>query len=178
MYALDLLPVSQHHRFAQQLYKMLRSSRPLELGHNTVEDDGKKRASISFSTISAPSVLLSTITLCGLPFLLRVPIGEPTPVLLGLRHAVKSLSSVGVGPRTVTEEGRLVVISVEDASEVYASALVEAIKRMEGHADFRQRLVDELGVRGWRRHMFCVELEAALYRAGLMKRWEVLVDVS
>ena len=70
------------------------------------------------------------------------------------------------------------VLSVEDSSEAYAGVLVERVKQMEGDADFRQRLVDEVGVRGWRREMFCVELEAALYRAGLMKRWEVLVGVS
>ena len=133
---------------------------------------------MTFSTISAPLVLLSTITLCGLPFLLRTPQAEPTPVLLGLRRAVKSLSSVAVGSRTAAEEGRLAVLSVEDSSETYAGLLVETIKRMEGDADFRQRLVDEVGVRGWRRGMFCVELEAALYKAGLMKRWEVLVGVS
>jgi len=54
---------------------------------------------------------------------------------------------------------------------------VETIKKMEGNAGFRQRPVDE-EVRGWWRGMFCVELEAALYEAGLMRRWEVLVDVS
>ena len=70
------------------------------------------------------------------------------------------------------------VISIEDNSKTYAGALVETIKQMEGDADFRQRLVDESGVRGWRRGMFCLELEAALYKAGLMKRWEVLVSVS
>ena len=133
---------------------------------------------MTFSTISAPLVLLSTITLCGLPFFLRTPPAEPTPVLLGLRRAIKSLSSVAVGPRNAAEEGRLVVLSVEDSSEAYAGVLVETIKQMEGDADFRQRLVDEVGVRGWRRGMFCVELEAALYKAGLMKRWEVLVGVS
>ena len=70
------------------------------------------------------------------------------------------------------------VLSVEDSSEAYAGVLVETIKQMEGDADFRQRLVDDVGVRGWRRGMFCIELEAALYKAGLMKRWEVLVGVS
>jgi len=55
---------------------------------------------------------------------------------------------------------------------------LETIRRMEGDSDFRQKLVDELGVRGWKREMFCLELEAALYRAGLMKRWEVFVDVT
>ena len=70
------------------------------------------------------------------------------------------------------------VVSVEDSSGTYAWVLVETITRMEGDADFRQRLVDDVGVRGWRRGMFCVELEAALYKAGLMKRWEVLVGVS
>lgn len=133
---------------------------------------------MTFSAISAPSVLLSTITLCGLPFFLRTPPAEPTPVLLGLRRAVKSLSSVSVRPCAAAEEGRFVVISIEDNSKTYAGALVETIKQMEGDADFRQRLVDESGVRGWRRGMFCLELEAALYKAGLMKRWEVLVSVS
>ena len=156
---------------------MLRSGRPLQPDQNGNEDD-EKHATVTFSTISAPLVLLSTVTLCGLPFFLRVPLGEPTPILLSLRRAVKSLSSVDIGPRTTKEEGRLVVASVEDTSEMYAGALVEAIKRMEDDADFRQRLVDELGVEGWRREMFCIELEAALYKAGLMKRWEVLVGVS
>jgi hypothetical protein len=66
-------------------------------------------------------------------------------------------------------------ISVENNSEAYVGVLEESIKRMEGDADFRQMLVDEVGVRGW---MSCVELEAALYRAGSMKCWEVLVGVS
>ena len=70
------------------------------------------------------------------------------------------------------------VTSIEDASESYTGVLTETIKRMEGDSDYRQRLVDELGVRGWRREMFCLELETALYRAGLMKRWEVSVGVS
>ena len=70
------------------------------------------------------------------------------------------------------------VTSIEDESEAYAGVLSETIKRMEGDSDYRQKLVDELGVRGWRREMFCLELEAALYRAGLMKRWEVFVSVS
>jgi len=150
---------------------MLRSDR------NGTEEGDEKDAIVTFSTISAPWILLSTITLCGLPFFLRAPLGEPTPVLLGLRRAVKSLSSVDVGPRTAAEEGRLVVKSVEDTSDTYAGVLVERIKQMEDNADFRQRLVDELGVRAWRREMFCLELEAALYKAGLMKRWEVLVSV-
>ena len=103
---------------------------------------------------------------------------EPTPVSLSLRRAVKSLSSVSVGPRTAAEKGRLVVISVEDNSEAYAAVLMETIKQMEGEMEFRQRLVDEMGVRGWRNGMFCLELKAALYKAGLMKHWEVLVGVS
>ena len=91
---------------------------------------------------------------------------------------VKTLSSVTVDSRTTAEEGRLVVLSVEDKSEMYANVLVETIKRMEEDTDSRERLVDELGVRGWRRQMLCVELEAALYKASLMKRWEVLVSPS
>jgi len=176
MYALDLLPLSQHGRFARQLHKMLHSSHPPQPNHNGTEEDGGKRAIVTFSTISAPSISLSTITLCGLPFILRVPLGEPTPILLGLRRAVKSLSSAGIG-RT-TGEGRLVVMSVEDTSKRYASALAETIKHMESDADFRQTLVDDLGVKGWRMGMFCIELEAALYKAGLMKRWEVSVGIS
>jgi hypothetical protein len=85
---------------------------------------------------------------------------------------------VAVGPRTATEEGRLVVLFVEDNSGAHAETLEATIKHMEGNADFRQSLVDEAGVRGWRRGMFCIELEATLYRAGLMKRWEVVVGVS
>ena len=68
--------------------------------------------------------------------------------------------------------------SVEDTSETYAGVLAETITRMESDVDFRQKLVDELGVKGWRSGMFCIELEAALYKAGLMKRWEILVGVS
>lgn len=157
---------------------MLQSGRPPQPDRNGIEEQVEKRAIVTFSTISLPSVSLSTITLCGLPFFLRIPLGEPTPILLSLRHAVKSLSSSGVGPRATAGEGRLVVMSVDDTSGTYANALAETIKHMEGDADFRQRLVDESGVKGWRRGMFCVELEAALYKAGLMKRWEVLVGVS
>ena len=128
---------------------------------------------MTFSTISAPSVLLSITTLCGPPFFLRTLQAGPTLVPLGLRRVVKALSSVTVGP----EERRLVVLSVEDKSETYANGLAETIKQMED-TDLRQGLADRLGVRGQRRLMLCVELEAALYKAGFMKRWEVLVGVS
>ena len=157
---------------------MLRSARPSQPGHDGLEDAEEKHAIVTFSTISAPLVLLSTITLCGLPFFLRTPPAEPTPVLLGLRRVVKSLSSVSIGLGTTAEEGKLMVKSVEDTSETYAGMLLETIRQMEDDTDLRQSLVDELGVRGWRRGMFCLELEAALYKAGLMKRWEVLVRVS
>ena len=70
------------------------------------------------------------------------------------------------------------MLSVEDKSETYADGLAETIKQMEEDAVVRQSLVDGLGVRGWRRQMLCIELEAALYKAGFMKRWEVLVGVS
>jgi hypothetical protein len=156
---------------------MLRSNLSPEL-HAHGAEEGDKHATVTFSTISAPLVLLSTVTLCGLPFFLRVPPTEPTPVLVGLRRAIKTLSSVGAGSRTSVENGRLVVTSIEDTSTAYAGVLSETIKRMEGDNDYRQKSVDELGVQGWRREMFCLELEAALYRAGLMKRWEVLVCVS
>ena len=157
---------------------MLRSRPPPQPNTNGTEKECEKRAIVTFSTISAPLILLSTITLCGLPFFLRVPSTGSTPVLLGLRRAIKSLSSVSVGSRPAAGEGRLVVTSIEDTSETYAGSLSETIKRMEGDSGFRQKLVDELGVRGWRREMFCLELEAALYGARLMKRWEVFVGVS
>ena len=70
------------------------------------------------------------------------------------------------------------VTAVEDTSEAYADNFSVKIKRMEGDGDYRQKLVDQLGVKGWRREMFCLELEAALYRAGLMKRWDVTVGAS
>ena len=164
-YALDLLPLHRHDQFARQLYRALRYWHSASSGHDGGDGGGEAQAIVAFSTTSAPLVLLSTITLCGLPFFLCTPV-EPTPVLLGLRRAVKSLSSVTIGPRTAAEEGRLAVVSVEDSSETYAGVLVETIKRMGGDADFRQRLIDEVGVRGWR-GMFCVELEAAPYKAGL-----------
>ena len=151
---------------------MLRSNLPPGSNANDGKE-GEKGTTVTFSTISAPLVL-STVTLCGLPFFLRLPPTEPTPVLLSLRRAVKTLSSVG----TSTENGRLVVTSIEDTSEAYAGVLSEIIKRMEGDNDYRQKSVDELGVQGWKREMFCLELEAALYKAGLMKRWEVLVGLS
>ena len=166
-YGLDLLPLHRHDQFARQLYRALRSRRPGSSDHNGGDGGGEAQAIVTFSTISAPLVLLSTTTLCGLPFFLSTPPAEPTPVLHGLRRAVKSMNSVAIGPRTAREEGRLAVVPVEDSSETYAGVLVETIKRMEGDADFWQRLVDEVGVGGWRRGMLCVELEAALYKAGL-----------
>ena len=173
VYALDSLLTYQHDRFARQLYKMLRSNLPPGSNANDGKE-GEKDATVTFSTISAPLVLLLTVTLCGLPFVLRVPHTESTPVLLSLRRAVKTLSSVG----TSMENGRLVVTSIEDTSEAYAGVLSDVIKRMEGDNDYRQKSTDELGVQGWRREMFCLELEAALYRGGLMKRWEVLVGLE
>lgn len=157
---------------------MLRSGPLSPHSTNGIVEEDEKRAIVAFSTITAPLVLLSTVTLCGLPFFLRVPPTEPTPVLLSLRRAVKTLSSVSVGPRTPMEEGRLVVTSVEDTSEAYAGVLSETIRHMEGDSDYRQKSVDRFGFRGWRREMLCLELEAALYRAGLMKRWEVFVAVA
>ena len=66
------------------------------------------------------------------------------------------------------------VLSVEGKSEAYKNLSVETIKQITGDPDSRQRL----GVRGWRRQILCVELEAVLCKAGLVKRWEVPFSVS
>ena len=128
---------------------------------------------MTFSTISAPSVPPTT-TLCRLAFSLRTPPAGPTPVLLGLRSTVRPLSSVAVGPCIVAEDGKLVVPSVEDKFEAYVECCWKPPKRRKATRTSGKGS----GIIYWR-GMSCVELDAALSRAGLMKpRLEVLVGLS
>ena len=67
---------------------------------------------------------------------------------------------------------------VRDEFDAYANLSIEIVERIEDDTDPRRRLIYGLGVRGWRRQMPRVELEAMLCKTGLVKRWEVLVSVS
>ena len=62
------------------------------------------------------------------------------------------------------------VLFVRDEFDAYANLSMETIERMEDDTDPRQRLIDGLAVRGWRRQMLRIELEAVLCKAGSVKR--------
>jgi hypothetical protein len=72
----------EQDRFARQLHKVLQSDAP-----PVPNADGTKEGDRDFLYLSPLLVLLSTVTLCGLPFFLSVPPTDPTLVLFRVERA-------------------------------------------------------------------------------------------
>lgn len=91
---------------------------------------------------------------------------EPTPLLTSLDSIFRLISS-GSSP--------LVVESVQNVSEQYAIFLDRYAQELTDLPKVRDKFVAQWGLAGWREERLMVSWEAALFRAGLMVRWVVLV---
>ena len=91
---------------------------------------------------------------------------QPTPLLTTLDGVISLLRS-GSSP--------LVVEAVQNVSEQYASYLDRYVCELTDLPKVRDKFVAQWGMAGWREERLMVTWEAALFRAGLMLRWVVLV---
>ena len=91
---------------------------------------------------------------------------ELTPLLTSLEAIIKLLTS---GPWP------FVVESAENVSEQYASYLDAYVQDITYNPRVRERFVFRYGMEGWREERLLVGWEAALFRAGFLTRWAVLV---
>ena len=91
---------------------------------------------------------------------------EPTPLLTSLDGILRLILS---GPAPLAVE------SVQNVSEQYASYLDRYVHELANLPKVRDKFVTQWGLAGWREERLLVTWEAALFRAGLMVRWVVLV---
>lgn len=91
---------------------------------------------------------------------------ELTPLLTSLEAIIKLLTS-GSWP--------FVVESVQNVSEQYATYLDAYVQDITYNPRVRERFVSRWGMEGWREERLLVGWEAALFRAGFLTRWAVLV---
>lgn len=91
---------------------------------------------------------------------------EPTPLLTTLAYILKLLAS---GKTPVAVE------SVQDVSDQYAGYLESYVQELSAMPKIRDRFIAQWGMAGWREERLLTSWEAALFRAGLMSRWVILV---
>ena len=136
-------------------------------------------AMIGFSALGNPSLPNSRFVMAALPFLPRKFIRSSrsnelppsvrrtlTPVLTSLENITQLLSS---GPQS------LVVESVQNVSDQYARFLQDYAEELVEKSDVRDRFVKCWGMEGWREEVLVGQWEAALFSAGVLKRWLVVV---
>ncbi|KIP12339.1 hypothetical protein PHLGIDRAFT_113814 [Phlebiopsis gigantea 11061_1 CR5-6] len=144
-------------------------------------------AMLGFSTYgNRPSFIRGSFVYAAIPFLARQHVTkqaasrsgsssyarcpsldiQPTPLMTTLNGVLNLLTS-GSSP--------LVVESVQNVSEQYASYLDRYARELTDLPKVRDKFVAQWGIAGWREERLMVTWEAALFRAGLMLRWVVLV---
>jgi hypothetical protein len=141
-------------------------------------------ATLEFTT-SAPHVtfLSPQFILCAVPFLPHkhararakaniTPTDRrnrtATPLLASLHRVLELLTA---GPGT----GALALENVSNVSTKYAEGLTGAAERLEDDSATRAAFIHQWGEGAWREQRLMLGWEAALYSAGLLKRWVVIV---
>ncbi|KAJ7137725.1 hypothetical protein C8R44DRAFT_727940 [Mycena epipterygia] len=133
-------------------------------------------ATLEFTTPAPSTTFLSTpFNLCAVPFLPRkYAVGAPrrtrtaTPLLASV-HRVLELLAAGPGPAALTLE------RVENVSKTYAEGLNAAAGHLEDDRATRAAFIQQWGVAGWREQRLMMAWEAALFSAGHLTRWVVVV---
>ncbi|KAJ7172137.1 hypothetical protein C8R46DRAFT_1348614 [Mycena filopes] len=133
-------------------------------------------ATLEFTTPAAHVTFLSPhFTLCAVPFLPRKHcITSKTPnrtrtatPLLGSLHRVLELLTAG--------PAALALESASNVSGKYADGLSAAAEHLEENRAARTAFVHRWGVTGWREERLMMAWEAALFSAGHLTRWIVIV---
>ncbi|KAK7019310.1 hypothetical protein R3P38DRAFT_3273601 [Favolaschia claudopus] len=143
-------------------------------------------ATLEFTTPAPHVTFLSPqFTLCAVPFLPRkharqtetprstrprLRIRTATPLLASLHRILELLTTRGAGPGDA-----LKLENVSNISKDYARALNAAAERLEDVAAMREAFISQWGEAGWREQRLMMGWEAALFSAGLLMRWLVVV---
>lgn len=88
------------------------------------------------------------------------------PVMISLDYIMKIITS---GPTP------LIVESVQNVSEQYSGYLQEYTHNLTYNPVKRDKFVSDFGLEGWREERLLGHWEAALFTAGVLTRWVVLV---
>lgn len=172
MLVLDAIPYPQLAAYIRGLQVSLVPGDSAMLGFST---QGHSRScwSDDFAYAALPFlgrrlVTKTSAARLGVPDSARCPSLDvkPTPLLTSLQYILKLLTS---------GTSRLSVDSVQNVSEEYASYLDRYVQDLTDMPKARGRLVAQWGLDGWREERLFVAWEAALFRAGVMSRWVVLV---
>ncbi|KAJ7940273.1 hypothetical protein B0H13DRAFT_2260525 [Mycena leptocephala] len=91
-----------------------------------------------------------------------------TPLLASLHRVLELLTA---GPGT----GALALENVSNVSTKYAEGLTTAAERLEDDSATRAAFIHQWGEGAWREQRLMLGWEAALYSAGLLTRWVVIV---
>ncbi|KAK7038068.1 hypothetical protein R3P38DRAFT_2904239 [Favolaschia claudopus] len=143
-------------------------------------------ATLEFTTPAPHVTFLSPqFTLCAVPFLPRkharqdetppstrppLRIRTATPLLASLHRILELLTTRRAGPGDA-----LKLENVSNVSKDYARALNAAAERFEDVAAMREAFISQWGEAGWREQRLMMGWEAALFSAGLLMRWLVVV---
>ncbi|KAJ6618812.1 hypothetical protein B0H10DRAFT_1658575, partial [Mycena sp. CBHHK59/15] len=126
-------------------------------------------ATLEFTAPAQPiAVLGSQFVLCVLPFLPRThaPARTSTPLFVSLQRVLALLTA---GPAAPALE------RVLNVSERYATALRATATRLEDDRGTRTTFIHQWGAAAWREQRLMLEWEAALFSAGHLTRWIVVV---
>ncbi|KAF7363808.1 hypothetical protein MSAN_01038700 [Mycena sanguinolenta] len=137
-------------------------------------------ATLEFTT-SAPHVafLSPHFTICAVPFLPRrylrsaaktdrIRARTATPLQASLHRILELLTAAGPGVALALE-------NVSNVSKKYADGLNAAAEHLEEASATRAAFIRQWGEAGWREQRLMMGWEAALFSAGLLMRWVVVV---
>ncbi|KAJ7709482.1 hypothetical protein B0H17DRAFT_1324416 [Mycena rosella] len=129
-------------------------------------------ASLEFTTPASPLAFLSApFSICAAPFLprryARTGVGRTATPLLASVHRILELLTAG--------PAALALESVSNVSRTYADGLNAAAEQLEEDRATRTAFIQRCGIAGWREQRLMMAWEAALFSAGYMTRWVVVV---
>ncbi|KAJ7256499.1 hypothetical protein B0H12DRAFT_1232828 [Mycena haematopus] len=138
---------------------------------------------LEFTTLAPHVAFLSPhFTICAVPFLPRRhlrsatkiapcwihPTRTATPLQASLHRILELLTAAGPGVALALE-------NVSNVSKQYADGLNAAAEHLEGASGTRAAFIGQWGEAGWREQRLMMGWEAALFSAGLLMRWVVVV---
>ncbi|KAJ6490594.1 hypothetical protein C8R47DRAFT_1214887 [Mycena vitilis] len=139
-------------------------------------------ATLEFTTPAPHVTFLSPqFTLCAVPFLPRKrtrPLPKGTTVIESAR--TRTATPLLASPHRVLElltagPGALALENVSNISIKYAEGLTAAAEHLEDDSLARSAFINRWGEAGWREQRLMMVWEAALFSAGLLTRWVIIV---
>ncbi|KAJ6502131.1 hypothetical protein C8R45DRAFT_1190452 [Mycena sanguinolenta] len=137
-------------------------------------------ATLEFTTLAPHVAFFSPhFTICAVPFLPRrhlrvaaktdrIRTRTATPLQASLHRILELLTAAGPGTALALE-------NVSNVSRQYADGLNAAAEHLEDDSATRAAFIRQWGEAGWREQRLMMGWEAALFSAGLLMRWVVIV---